>query len=88
VIWIDIRLVDFSITKSARRNAAENGSERRALLLDGHRLVQVLVAKVLHSGSQVTEEDWHHNQILIVLKYGEIGTYRRSALRLPQQSQC
>lgn len=55
---MNARFIDTGVTKGTGSDAVNDSGEGGALLLNGHRLVQVLIAEVLHSRSQVSEEDW------------------------------
>ena len=51
------RLIHATVTEATRRDLIQDARKRRALLLDRDRVVRVLVAEVLDSGGEVTEED-------------------------------
>ena len=51
------RLIDTAIAEPASGNLVQDPGQSGALLLDRNWMVHVLVAKVLHGGGQVTEED-------------------------------
>ena len=53
----DVRLVDTTIAEAAGRDLREDTGKRRALLLNGQWVVHVLVAQILDSGREVTEEN-------------------------------
>ncbi len=52
-----VRLICATIAEATRRDLVQDAREWRALLLDRHRVVCVLVAEILHSRCQVAEED-------------------------------
>ena len=52
-----LRLVHGAIAEAARRDLVHDARQRRALLLERHGVVHVLVAEVLDRGREVPEED-------------------------------
>ena len=54
----DLRLVHAAVAEAARRDLVHDARQRRALLLERHRVVHVLVPEVLDRRRQVPEEDW------------------------------
>ena len=59
---LNVRLVYTTITEEARRNFVDDMRQLGALLLDGHRVVEMLVAQILDIRRQVAEEDYRRNQ--------------------------
>ena len=54
---VEQRLVHTAVAEAARRDLVYDAREWRALLVERHRVVHVLVAKVLDRGREVAEED-------------------------------
>ena len=53
----DVRLIDTPIAKPARSDLVDDPRQRRALLLERHGVVHVLVAQLLDGGREVPEEE-------------------------------
>ena len=61
VAWLggrsDVRLIHATVAEAARRDLLDDACEWRALLLERHWVVHMLVAEVPHRRREVAEED-------------------------------
>ena len=85
---LNVRLVYTTITEETCGNFVDDMRQLGALLLDGHRVVEMLIAQILDIRCQVAEEDYRWNQLGCRITGELCDTYKRCSPRLPQRSRC